>query len=177
MIATFTVALRSMAVAGLSAVTLASAGPASAAPPSGSGGSPGVQQLLSQLSGGYTPADCQQVPTAGRQIAKITCGQNHDQGGPASTDYILYPNTTTMNADYQATLNANTVNPFPDGSDSPGDWYYNQSKDQVAGSDAMITLSDGLTNMLWTNNSRRRIAVAVPAGSPADLQNWWYREG
>jgi hypothetical protein len=175
MINTSTIARHTIAAASLCALALASAGVADAAPPAGSNA--GDKQLLAHLSGGYTPADCQSANPTGSQIAKITCGQNHDQGGPADATYLLYPNTTAMNADYQATLSGSTVVPFPDGGDSPGDWYYNQSKDQVAGSDALITASDGTTNMLWTNNSRRTLTVTIPSGSPADLQNWWYHEG
>jgi hypothetical protein len=71
--------------------------------------------------------------------------------------------------DYRPTLNSNTVIPFSDGAASPLDWYFNQSKDQVAGSDALITVSEGTTNMLCTNNCQRKLAASIPSGDPADL--------
>ena len=55
-------------------------------------------KLFAQLSGGYTPADCQ----TGKQyaedpfLARLGCGRNSRPGGPNAATYSLYANVSDL---------------------------------------------------------------------------------
>jgi serine/threonine-protein kinase len=169
----------STATALISLATLAGTGfavPASAAPAFNDPAS--VNKLMTLLSKGYTGADCKPVNTGDhRAIAKISCGPNHDPGGPAAEEWYLYSSVADMNAAFQDDIAANTVLPFPDGKKGPAAWSYSQSPNVTAGQSMVLKWPNGAINLEWTRESAMSIGTAVPAGDMAGLVKWWQAEG
>ena len=169
-------AARTLAAAGVGLSALVFAGTAAGAPPTAP--NPGVQTLLNNLSGGYSPADCQPTTPNGTAVADINCGANHDPGGPTEADYTLFANATDMNNYFNGALRAGKTLPFPDGTPGPGTWQQHATPNQVAGSDAISVSPHGNTILLWTNNATQILGIAGSNGSnDVPLYNWWLKEG
>jgi serine/threonine-protein kinase len=162
-------------VAGVGLSVLWFAGPAAADPPDGG---QGVQTLLSHLSQGHTAADCQSTTPKDPEVARITCGPNHDQGGPTYAIYALFSDPADLNTDFTQTVGNGTVLPFPDGSMGPTGWHYTATASQPAGSNVILRLPDGSVNDVWTNTSTLTMAAggSADAGAGPALYKWWLAE-
>ncbi len=120
-------AARTLAAAGVGLSALVFAGTAAGAPPAAP--NQGIQTLLNNLSGGYSPADCQPTTPNGTAVADINCGANHDPGGPGGG---LHPIRQRHRHEqyFNGALRAGKTLPFPDGTPGPGTWQQHATPNQ-----------------------------------------------
>jgi serine/threonine kinase PknH len=162
---TFVQGARAMAVAFVSAVTFCGTSATATADPTDNQAN--NDKLFAQLSGGYTPADCQ----AGKQyaedpfLARLGCGRNSRPGGPNAATYSLYGNIADLKkafSQYGASI------PCP-GTTDPGPiaWQGGMMK---CGHDFYPHVS--LSMLTWTKDAD---LVVVNAEGPdlAALSSWW----
>jgi hypothetical protein len=130
-----------------------------------------VQTLLSNLPQGYTASDCQQFPITGNYpaTAAVSCNVNHDQDGPAATDFYLFDNAARLEAQFKYDAKSSTVQPFADGTSGPTQWNN--------GSVALVIPPDnpGTTLLEWTNDATRILALATPQGDVDVLYSNWFK--
>lgn len=122
-------------------------------------------KLFAMLPGGYTPADCQ----ASKQypedpfLARLGCGPNSQEGGPAGATYSLYATDAGMNAAFDKRLGepiacSETTGPGP-----------------VSWPGGMVQCSYNSragTALSWTRNADLLVGV-VSGPDVGTLYNWW----
>ena len=124
-------------------------------------------KLFAQLSGGYTPADCQ----TGKQyaedpfLARLGCGRNSRPGGPNAATYSLYANVADLKKAFS--LYGAPI-PCP-GTTDPG---------PIAWQGGMVKCAHdfyphvSLSMLTWTKDADLMV-VNVEGADLASLYAWW----
>lgn len=81
---------------------------------------------------GYESCEAVKPPVSGA-LATAQCGQNSSPGGPQSATYSLFQDVDALDDAFQRGNDEDTLQPCPDGSDSPGTWDYDSTPDAVEG--------------------------------------------
>jgi hypothetical protein len=140
----------------------------SPAPPPASNGS--VADLIDMLPPGFTSKNCKAStkPVAG-STASVDCTQNPN--GPSKGTFALFANQAALDSAFDASIGQAELENCPNGKPSPGQWSYDDSKDQLGGQIACGTYQ-GTPALMWTENDN--LMSGNIAGSSLDtLYNYW----
>jgi hypothetical protein len=156
------------------------AGPANAQPltplPTSPASPDDIQKLFGLLSKGYSPADCHPQDPEGNQLVEIDCDINSDSGGPISARYALYRDAGSLQSAFSSAIAEDELVACPGINKSPGEWHFQGSPDQTAGSIACGYL-DTLSQVVWTNDANLMLGATESLDDVPRHFQWWLAEG
>ena len=125
-------------------------------------------------TGGYLRSTCTpQHPAKDGALSTLQCDAL--DGGPEGATFWLYGDQGALdNAFKNVTSNA-TLQTCPDHTASPGTWHYTKTPTAAAGQLACGTDSDGQANVMWTEDSKKFVALIRGSALP-DLFTWWQKK-
>jgi serine/threonine-protein kinase len=132
-------------------------------------------RLFTLLPAGYPPGICNPITAPPGALAKVSCGQNADPGGPPSATYTLFPDVATLRLALNKIVQTSTVVNCPGRIQSPGPWRHTATPDQISGT-LLCGIQQGFPTVVWTNDAELLVGSvqAEPAGPNLDqLYGWW----
>lgn len=131
------------------------------------------KQLTELLPAGYAADSCEPAPIGAGARAVVSCGQNTDPGGPASSTFTLAEDETALQGAFDDVMNASSVVVCPGNIQSPGAWRRNASLTSVAGT-LYCGTRDGVAVIAWTTTADLLLNVVEgDVSEMADLYRWW----
>ena len=135
-----------------------------------------TEKLFGLLSKGYSPDDCQPQDPVGNQLAAIDRSLNLDSGGPVSASYALYRDAGSLKSAFSSAIAQDKLAACPGINTSPGEWHYQGTPDQTAGSIACGYV-DTLSEVVWTNDTNIVLASTQSLDDVPRHFQWWLADG
>ena len=118
----------------------------------------------------YQESDCNPLsPPDGTSNATYDCGTIAN--GPTSARFWLYPSIDTLNGGFSQITGKLQLENCPNSDKKPGDWYYDSSKDKIAGQVGCGS-KNGTPALVWTENSKNFMGY-IEGTSANALYKWW----
>lgn len=131
-----------------------------------------VSQLMSLLPKGFNSNNCTPADNPPRDsLATVDCSQNSMPNGPTGGRFSLYPDTATLDVHFGIGAGEDLVQPCPGGLDSPGNWHYNNTPDQVAGKLVCGTYK-GSPDLMWSQYNQLVLGNLRGADLDSIYQFW-----
>ena len=147
--------------------------PAAAPTPAPVGDTAAQEQLTELLPSGYPAGSCEPTPIGAGARAVVSCGQNTDPGGPASSEFTLAEDETALQGAFTDVMSRSSVVVCPGNIQSPGAWRRNASPTSVAGT-LYCGTRDGTAVIAWTTTADLLLnVVEAETSEMADLYRWW----
>jgi serine/threonine-protein kinase len=180
----FHVALGATAIAGLAALVGVGAVPADAYParvsltevatttrtsvrPSGD-----PNKVLSILPKGYSSSNCSAVtPPAKDAVATVDCQANTISSAMEVARFNLYPDQATLDRHFKSGAAGDVVSLCPGDVNSPGDWHYESTPNEVAGQVVCGTYK-GKADLMWSQSAELMLGDIQGSDLNA-LYQWW----
>ncbi|MCK0173605.1 MULTISPECIES: serine/threonine-protein kinase [Mycobacteriaceae] len=107
----------------------------------------------------------------GNAVAAVTCGPTSPSSGQQTAYFALFANADDLDRAFDEVIAYDDLTPCPNSDDSPTNWDYEDSADEVAGSLACGTY-EGFADIVWTRDSDLLLGTA--RGRHLDrLYDWW----
>ena len=132
-------------------------------------------RLLRLLPLGYPKGRCTPADLSSAAVAKFECGDNVDQGGPASATYAVMSDKAALEVAFDAVVGgADKVN-CPGNIQSPGPWRRNATPQKTAGT-VFCGYRKSLPIVAWTTDESLLLSSISADGSGPGLDQlyaWW----
>ena len=135
---------------------------------------PNVTKLMGIIPSGYPTSVCEPTaPNAPGALAVIDCGLSVQPDGPKAARYYLFETRDQLQSFFDKALGEYTeIQRCPGAtSDSPIDWNYRGTPDEVAGQVA-CGLYDGTPDIQWSQYDEL-VMADVQSDDMDALHNWW----
>jgi hypothetical protein len=163
------------AAALISGFAFAGTATASADPPN-TGNPADINTLAGSLSKGYGLNNCTPQADTGGQLARLTCGQSPDPGGPVQAKYILFSNADALAASFKASIKDDVLTTCGDIGQSPTTWHQGSSTTS-SGLMACGTYQNG-AEIIWTNDAKNILSLIRASNTDVgSLFQWWRANG
>lgn len=133
-------------------------------------------QLIGMLPPGFNSSNCsaanQGVADA---LATVDCTSNSQSNGPSSARFALFGDQATLDNKFQVFVSEDKMQECPGGMQSPGDWHYNNTPNEVAGHIACGTYQ-GTPDLTWTQNAELMLGN-IQGNNINSLYNYWAHPG
>ncbi|MET0992908.1 MAG: serine/threonine-protein kinase [Mycobacterium sp.] len=137
---------------------------------------PEAQARLNRLlPPGYPPGTCTPIAAPEGVLAKVSCDQNADPGGPPSATYTLVRDKETLRIAFDEVVQTSTVVNCPGGIQSPGPWRHNATPNMISGT-LVCGVQQSQPTVAWTDDAKLLVSAVQsgPQGPALDqLYAWW----
>jgi serine/threonine-protein kinase len=133
------------------------------------------ERLRGALPPGYPADTCKNADSSPGAVAKLSCGQNGDAGGPPTATYTLIEDGAALASAFDGVVAGTRVVNCPGNIQSPGPWRRNATPQQVSGT-LVCGFHDDVPTLAWTDDARLMLnsVDGAPDGPNLDqLYVWW----
>jgi serine/threonine-protein kinase len=141
--------------------------------------------LADDLPSSYSLADCSGVAVPAQLGAKaaLSCGKGSSTPGPTTAAFFLYPNLTSLRADFQKLMTAQSVAQTDQQCPAIGfrSYHFDDAPTVTVGNMASYierdtTAGNGSAVIAWTIEPDLVLSIAVNSGGSStldDMCSWW----